>query len=358
MLELARIQGDNFRLFQNLDLNLHPRFNLVIGENAAGKTSFLEAIYCLGRAKSFRGNSPSELAGSAGHHWSLRGRFRQTEAPHEEVAIGWKPEGLFIQQGQQRGLRVTELVKTWPIQVIEPAMHRLLQEGPGYRRSFLDWGVFHVEQNFFHQWRRNQRALRQRNKALRSKAGKSEVSIWNRELAETAEILNVFRTNHLQQIKPLMEKHISAIFGQAEWSAELYSGWPAETTYEAQLERQFDRDRRMGMTVDGAHRAELRLKVDCVQVKNRISRGQQKLLIAALVLAQSGLIHQLTGRAPILLVDDFSAELAAGFQSTFLQMLKAYPGQVFVTTFERSALFDSIGDLHVFHVEHGRVAQC
>lgn len=358
MLELARIKGENFRLFETLDLHLHPNFNLVIGENAAGKTSFLEAIYCLGRSKSFRGNSPAELAGSAGRHWSLRGRFQREGAPSEDVAVNWNPDGIAIRQGQQSGVRISELVKTLPVQVIEPAMHRLLQDGPGYRRSFLDWGVFHVEQNFFPLWRRNQRALRQRNKALRAKSRKQEISAWNRELTDTAEALNELRKKHLQEMQPRMAAHVTAIFGKAAWSAELYPGWPVETPYGVLLEQQYERDLRMGMTMEGAHRAELRLKVNRLQVKNRISRGQQKLLIAALVLAQADLIHKLTQRAPILLVDDFSAELAHNFQVTLLKMLQDYPGQVIATTFERAPLFDAISDMHVFHVEHGKVAQC
>ena len=357
MLELARVKGENFRLFESFDLQLHPRFNLIIGENAAGKTSFLEAIYCLGRAKSFRGNSPAELAGKAGRHWSLRGTFRFADFPPEEVAIGWQPDGVSIRQGQQQA-RVTELVKAWPIQVIEPAMHRLLQDGPGYRRSFLDWGVFHVEQQFFPLWRRNQRALRQRNKALRAKSSNSEIRAWDQDLVETAEALNDFRKTHLQELKPQLDHHVARIFGQTNWSVELHSGWPAEAQYKTWLGQQLDRDRRMGMTMDGAHRAELRMKLDCFQVKNRISRGQQKLLIAALVLSQARLVHQQTQRAPLLLVDDFSAELASGFQSILLDMLKDYPGQVFLTTFERQSIFDSIGPHHMFHVEHGRVAQC
>lgn len=358
MLQLARIRGENFRRFETLELELHPRFNLIIGENAAGKTSLLEAIYCLGRAKSFRGNSPAELAGKSGRHWALRGRFLRSESPHEDVAVKWKPEGVSIQRGHQQTVRVTELVKTWPVQVIEPTMHRLLQDGPAYRRSFLDWGVFHVEQSFFPQWQRNQRALRQRNKALRSGMSKPEVSIWNQELAETADVLRALREAHLEQMKPGMIEYIRAIFGPITWSADLYPGWPTGITYAALLEQQIDRDRRMGMTVDGAHRAELRLKVDSLQIKNRISRGQQKLLVAALVLAQARLIYQITGRAPIVLVDDFSAELAQGFQVALLQMLKDYPGQVFLTAFERHTLFTSIDDYSMFHVEHGRVAQC
>jgi DNA replication and repair protein RecF len=356
--QIAHIRGENFRLFQTLDLSLHPRFNLVIGENAAGKTSFLEAIYCLGRAKSFRGNSPSELAGKAGRHWALRGRFNAKEAPAEEVAIDWKPEGISIRQGQQQNIRVADLVKSWPVQVIEPAMHRLLQDGPGYRRSFLDWGVFHVEQSFFPQWRTNQRALRQRNKALRMKLSKSEIAVWDRDLAESAEALDIYRKAHLRLMEPFIESYIAAIFSKANWSSEFYPGWPVETSYTRHLAQQLERDRRMGMTMDGAHRAELRLKVDGVQAKNRVSRGQQKLLIAALILSQARLIHQVTQKAPILLVDDFSAELATGFQTLFLQMLKDYPGQVFLTAFERQPIFDSIGGLHMFHVEHGRAVQC
>ncbi|MGH8539278.1 MAG: DNA replication/repair protein RecF [Stenotrophobium sp.] len=358
MTQLALMRGENFRLFERLEFTPHPGFNLVTGENAAGKTSLLESIYCLGRAKSFRGSSLAELAGQGGRHWRVAGKLQKAAAPALSAAVRWDTQGTGIQLGGSSGIGTIELVRSIPMQVIEPAMHRLLQDGPGYRRSFLDWGVFHVEHQFFPIWRRHQRALRQRNRALKQKAAPREITVWNPELAEAAERLHALRAAHLLALKPQMDAYVSRLFDAEEWSAELHAGWPSEVSYAKILHAHLERDRRMGTTVEGAHRAELRVKLNHHQVKNRISRGQQKLLIAALVLAQSKLIHRQTGNAPILLVDDFAAELAGEYQKALLGMLREYPGQVFLSAFARDPVFDTIADFSMFHVEHGRVRQC
>ena len=156
-MHLARIKGENFRLFEKLDFNPHPRVTFITGENAAGKTSLLESIYCLGRAKSFRGNGPAELAGAGGRHWQVMARLQQADLPSTTVKVAWNPEGTSVHFGEGGRPTAAELVSQLPTQIIEPAMHRLLQDGPGYRRSFLDWGVFHVEHRFFPVWRRHQR---------------------------------------------------------------------------------------------------------------------------------------------------------------------------------------------------------
>jgi DNA replication and repair protein RecF len=354
-LALLGLRGENFRLFEKLELALHPRLNLLIGENAAGKTSFLEAVYCLGRAKSFRGNSPAELAGGAGRHWAVTGKLQSDEGPADLVKVRWSTEGTQLRLGSTQKPTTAELIARLPLQIIDPGMHRLLQDGPGYRRSFLDWGVFHVEHQFLDVWRQHQRALKQRNRALRLKSSPREIRAWDAELAVPAEELQRLRRQHLDALRPLLQDYVQQLFNTRDISAELHAGWPEEQGYLATLERQLERDRRMGTTVDGAHRAELRLRLDQHQVKNRISRGQQKLLIAALILAQSRLIHQHSGRAPILLVDDFSAELASGFQAALAGLFAAYPGQVIITAFERVPALESFADLAMFHVEHGQV---
>ncbi|MGH8462131.1 MAG: DNA replication/repair protein RecF [Stenotrophobium sp.] len=358
MTHIALLQGENFRLFDHLELKPNPHFNLIFGENAAGKTSLLESIYCFGRAKSFRGSSPAELAGAKGRYWRVSGRAQQAGMPAAKTSVNWTPEGTDIRSAQGSEIKAAELIKSIPVQVIDPTMHRLLQDGPGYRRSFLDWGVFHVEHQFFPVWRRHQRALKQRNRALRQKAPNREVAAWDTELAECAESLKAFRKQHLASLAPLMTTYVAKWFTASDWSADLDAGWPEDVPYLQVLKTTLERDKRMGMTVDGAHRAELRLRLDQHMIKNRVSRGQQKLLISALILSQARLIHQQTQRAPVLLVDDFSAELATDYQKVLLDMLKEYPGQVFLTAFGMSEVFKDLQDIAMFHVEHGQVRQC
>ncbi|MGH8507005.1 MAG: DNA replication/repair protein RecF [Stenotrophobium sp.] len=359
MARILQLKADNFRLYEQLELSPNQRYNLICGENAAGKTSLLELIYCLGRAKSFHGSNSSELAGVLGRYWRVSAKLSGSQLqPASRTTVTWAAQGTSIKSQHGEEVKAVELIRAHPVQVIDPGMHKLLQDGPSYRRNFLDWGVFHVEQQFLPVWRKHQRALKQRNRALRQNSSSREISAWDIELAESGEALQKLREQHLSALKPLIDRHLRAGLDAGDWSMELNPGWSSEHTYLQTLQKSLARDKRVGMTVEGAHRAELKIKLNQQAIKNHISRGQQKIMVAALVLSQSELIHQQTQNTPIVLVDDFTAELAPQYQKNFADMLKAYPGQVFITAFLPSAVLEDLPDLFMFHVEHGRVRQC
>lgn len=354
-MRLLQLKADNFRLFQDLSLLPHSRLNFFYGANAAGKTSLLEAIYTLGRAKSFRGSSPADLAGVQGKLWTLFGRVAssgESDALAHKLGVGWTNSETSIRIDNQAANSL-QLLQRLSVQVLEPGMHRVLQDGPTYRRSFLDWGVFHVEHQFMPIWRRYRRALRQRNQALRNQAADRDLAAWEPELAEAGEALTVLREQHLAQIKHRCVDYVSALLGEGDWSFDLQPGWPRGSSLKDNLIRNRANDRRLGLTQYGPHRAELRIRADSHAIKHRISRGQQKLLIAAMLLAQSEEIGQIGGEHPLLLVDDFGAELADRYQQALLEALQRYPGQVFVTAFEKTAVLAKAGDAATFHVERG-----
>lgn len=356
-MHLAQLGAENFRVFERLSLRPHRRLNLVHGDNAAGKTTLLEMIYCLGRGKSFRGSSLQDCAGPAGRRWRAKGRYEIDQSPEQILLASWEPQGLQLKRNGQDVSRL-ELVREYPVQILEPGMHKLLQEGPSYRRGFLDWGVFHVEHRFHSAWRRFSRALRQRNLALRQKASAAEIQPWSVELAAAGEEIQRYRQAQIEAVHVRLGELIQHLLGTAEWSVDLQPGWPVQEGLLATLAQRLPRDRQMGMTLDGPQRAELRLRLHQRQTKSLISRGQQKQMIAALLLSQCELIHRQTGRAPILLVDDFAAELGEEYQGRLLQTLQTYPGQLFISSFERSGPLRQIQDCSVFHVEHGAVTEC
>jgi DNA replication and repair protein RecF len=354
-MKLIQLKADNFRLFQTLSLQPHGRLNFFFGANAAGKTTLLESIYCLGRAKSFRGSSPQELAGISGKQWTVFGRSEQAGQAATQQGLRWTPEGSEIRINSDTASTL-DLIRRFPVQILEPGMHKVLQDGPTYRRSFLDWGVFHVEPSFMVAWSRYRRALRQRNQLLREQGSDRELAVWEPELAETGTLIHGFRQQHLAKIQPDIQQRIQTLLNEGEWAFDLHSGWNTEYSLAEALAKHRDRDRRMGTTLDGPHRAELRIRAGDHAIKNRISRGQQKLLIAALLLAQCLEIYRELQVPPVLLVDDFGAELADQFQAALLDALQQYPGQVFVTAFERSGALQREMDASMFHVEHGTVA--
>ncbi|MBI2384027.1 MAG: DNA replication/repair protein RecF [Gammaproteobacteria bacterium] len=354
-MKLARIKGENFRLFERFEIEPQPRLNFVVGPNAAGKTSLLEAIYCLGRVRSFRGPNAQDIAGAGGAHWRVGGRLSVDGRPGQDVAVHWSRTATEVRIGAERGVTVAELVRDFPVQIIEPGAHRLLEEGPGYRRRYLDWGVFHVEHSFFPAWRRYQRALQQRNRCLKEGRPDTEVRAWDAELAQAGEEVHALRAAHLPQLRERIRPLLRKLLGIEDWSLELARGWSQEQALAESLVSHLARDRRLGQTMEGPHRAELRLKLHGHTVKNRVSRGQQKLLVAALVLAQAGMIGQASGRPPVLLVDDYPAELGAEFQQALLEALRDSGSQVFLSALERGMAQADVSRDAMFHVEHGRV---
>ncbi len=352
-MHLSRIQGENFRLFERFELTPNPGLNLILGANASGKTSLLEAIYSLGRGGGFRG-PPGETCGRAGPQWLVHGRVASGSGPESALGVAWTPEGLRLRIDQADATTL-DLVRRFPVQILEPDSHRLLEDGPAYRRRYLDWGVFHVEHQFYPVWRRYQRALKQRNHGLKSAQNRNEIEAWNAELATAGEAVQNFRMAQLELLRERLGAEILRLLGPASWTLELARGWPAEKPLSEALADHYEQDRRQGKTTAGPHRAELRLKLAGRGAKHQVSRGQQKLLIAALLLSQAGLIAQHSGIAPVLLVDDFPAELGGPFQRALLAALREYPGQVFLTSIERAGALESVSEEAVFHVEQGRV---
>lgn len=350
---VALLRAENFRLCRTLKIEPHPNLNLIVGDNAAGKTTLLETLFITARGRSFRTQNLSELCGGAGPSWNsfieLRG-----EAGRTRIGIGWTRDGVEMRFDETRNARISDVVRAAPLQLIDPLVHRLLDEGPAYRRSFVDWGVFHVEPQFLGIWRRYQRALKQRNKSLREALGTKAIEAWNEELVNSGESLTKMRERHVEATSQAFSAWAKRLLGEGDAAAEWHRGWPAQESYRNTLERNLEQHQKLGTTVQGPHRAELKITLGEAKVKGRVSRGQQKMLIAAMVLAQADLLIGEGVTPPILLLDDFASELAPEFQVRLAEALIAYRGQKFVTAFEVPAAF-SHSEATMFHVEQGTV---
>lgn len=350
---VALLRGENLRLYRTLQIEPHPKLNLIVGDNAAGKTSLLEALFVTSRGRSFRAQNLSELCGAVGPTWNSFIELR-AEAGRTRIGIGWTRDGVEMRLDEAKDARVSDVVRAAPLQLIDPLAHRLLDEGPAYRRSFVDWGVFHVEHAFLDIWRRYQRALKQRNKALREALSVNAIEAWNEELASSGELLTQMREQHVAATSKSFAVWAKRLLGEGEVAAEWHRGWPEQETYRDTLARNLAQHQKMGTTVQGPHRAELKISLGEAKAKGRVSRGQQKMLIAAMVLAQAELLIGEGVMPPILLLDDFASELAPEFQARLAAALTAYRGQKFVTAFEVPAAFAGC-DAAMFHVEHGTV---
>jgi|TARA_A100001391_G_scaffold204298_2_gene199472 DNA replication and repair protein RecF len=255
--------------------------------------------------------------------------------------------------------RVAQLAQALPLQLINPDAFRLLEGSPSARREFLDWGVFHVKHDFFDVWRRVRRALKHRNALLRH--GKMDVqalNVWDREFAHWSERLDALRMEYMQALAPLFQATLAELIDLPELTLRYQRGWDAKRPLGDVLAAGRDSDSHMGFTQTGPQRADLRIRLGRRPAVEVLSRGQQKLVVSALKLAQGRLLEEMNGRTCVYLIDDLPAELDGEHRRLFCQLLAGLECQVFVTCVEPETL-DRVWlpntDVRMFHVEHGRL---
>jgi DNA replication and repair protein RecF len=332
---LRRVQVTDFRCLHQADLELDPHFTLISGPNASGKTSLLEAIYVLGRGRSFRTRRLDPLIRSGADRMLVVG---EAELPERRVTLGIEgsSEGLRARVAGERVGSLAELAWVLPVQIIDPEIHRLIEEGPNRRRRFLDWGVFHVEPTFVQHWQRYQQALRQRNAALKARHGRGTVTAWDADVIRYGETITEARRRYVAQLGPVAAT-VSRHLLDLDLGLTYRAGWPNDKNLAAALDESFTRDQDAGATQVGPHRADLALRLDGLPARERVSRGQQKLLAAVLLMSQIKLFPEDSRTRPTLLLDDPAAELDAQHLLALLDEVRAQPLQLVVTTLQTAS---------------------
>jgi DNA replication and repair protein RecF len=349
---LVGLQVEHFRCLEKVELTLDPRYNLFVGQNASGKTSLLEAMFFLGRGRSFRSRKLERMIRNGQSEFLLVGRVQEE---NRVVVLGVRGTraGTEIRVGGAPADGAADLASHFPPQIIDPEIHKLLEEGPSRRRRFLDWGVFHVEHSFMPTWQRYHRALRQRNAGFRQGAAAELATVWDAELAQAGEALSEQRARYVERLAPRLNEIGHRLLG-TDVALAYHRGWAAEEPLLESLRRGLERDQRYGVTHAGPHRADVAVRVDGHAARERVSRGQQKLLASALTLAQLVLQDEVNPGRSALLLDDPAAELDGANLERLLAVVRELPVQLFVTSL-RADLPELGAPGRMFHVEHGQV---
>lgn len=347
---IKSFSAHDFRCLADVELQPDPGFNLIVGPNASGKTSILEAIGYLGRGKSFRSAATSDLVRHGEREFVLFGRV-QVDARVVSTGVRNSSRGLEVRIDGQSGGGAAELAEVLPLQIVDPNVHNLVSGSPEERRRYLDWIAFHVEQGYLTHWRRFRRALKQRNAALRAGGTGASIRGWNTELAELAQAVDRGRRHALEVATPDMEQAGLDLLG-SEVRFEYRRGWKEGIDLLEALETGLDRDRQQGNTQYGPHRGDLRLIYDERQARKLVSRGQQKLLACAMVLAAAETAQRILDRPLLLLLDDPAAELDRDSLARLMARVHELGSQVIATSLQPDrAIIDTPGAM--FHVKQG-----
>ncbi len=354
---IRRIDVHGVRNLSCALLTPSQHINILFGANGSGKTSFLEAIHYAALGRSFR--SPrvepvirTDLAEATVYIELFSG-----------VSIGVSKSRGVAHTLKLRGERQSSWVETarsLPLLLINSDSFALLEGSSKVRRRFLDWGVFHVEHDFSSSWRGAARCLAQRNLLLKNRPlDARQIDAWSVELSTYAERIDQSRAIYLDRLLPVFESTLTHLIDVPALAINYSRGWDEGSTLLELLRASLERDIRYGATQIGPHRADLQIRIGKHRAEDFLSRGQQKLLVIALKLAQGRLLSETTGGKVVYLVDDLPSELDVPNRARVCRLLETLASQAFMTCVEPNdldSIWSSGTSLRKFHVEHGKIS--
>jgi len=356
MLYIEELAGNSIRNLKNFHIKTNATLNFFYGENASGKTSVLEGIFLLSRLKSFRSKRINDVVARGASSLLVSAKGRQK---NKVFSVGVeKGRGLTrIKFNNKKVKTASEQVKKLPIYLLTPEHNTLFVGSPRERRHWVDWSLFHVEQDYLSVWKNYHRALRHRNILLKEPrfCDSSEVAGWERQIVIEADKIDVMRKEYLEDLnEALNTKHLSAVLPGDATINYSKNGYAEEGLAEMLLKNR-KKDAKKGYTSSGPHRADIDFYYQGVKVEKDLSRGQTKLFAAALISSQLEKAKA-KGGTPIMLVDDLSAELDQKASEKMLRLLLTNKTQTFVTSImPPSKAEQKNNNIAVFHVERGNI---
>ncbi|MGB1799496.1 MAG: DNA replication/repair protein RecF [Gammaproteobacteria bacterium] len=356
MLTIEKLTVESVRNLSELNIEPAAKLNFFYGPNASGKTSVLECIYLLSRIKSFRSKRINDVV-------------RRGERKLQIVAKGQnqgKPFSVGIEKGH--GITVikyngetvqtaSEQARRLPVYIITPDHHVLFTGTPKDRRHWLDWSLFHVEQNYIAVWKSYHRALRHRNALLKSDRGFNppELTGWEKLMAEEAIKIDEMRQDYINKLNQrLNDRYLPFVLSGTGAVKYLNESYRDEDLCQL-LSESRDDDIKRGYTSIGPHRVDISFVYEDFNVAKHLSRGQTKLFGTAVMSSQVDILKS-SGLDALVLIDDLDAELDETSSRKMFELLEQNNVQTFISSLTKPLWIDGKNkECTVFHVEHGKV---
>ena len=367
---IKSLRLSDFRNIEAAEIAPCRNINILLGQNAQGKTNLIEAVWLLTGNRSFRGSKESQMIRFGREVFRVEASFEDREREQFLSYSGGDKKRKILLNGVP--LRSpSELMGTFPAVIFDPTGLSIVQDGPGERRKFLDTAISSIKPAYERYLSQYNAVLEQRNSLLRD-AGRfnrfaDTLDIWDLQLAKLGTILSILREDYVQKLRPVAAEIYGGFSGFSEaFSAEYESSvFPAGTELTAYtderigeylevLKAERDNDRRMRCTTKGAHRDDLLLNIDGRPARVYGSQGQKRSCAVALKLSEANLIRRITGEDPVVLLDDVMSELDQNRQDYILNRIRDF--QVFITCCDISNTL-RMESGRIFSVEGGKVEE-
>ncbi|MBM7601355.1 DNA replication and repair protein RecF [Virgibacillus halotolerans] len=368
-MHIEQLQLKNYRNYAQLDIRFDDKVNVIIGENAQGKTNMMEAIYVLAFTKSHRTSKEKELIMWDKEYAKIEGRItKRTQTFPLEVVVSTKGKKAKLNHLEQR--RLSDYIGALNVVMFAPEDLTLVKGAPRIRRRFIDMELGQIQPRYIYHLAQYQKVLKQRNHLLKQMQRRNSTDMT---------MLQVLTDQLIEHAATLLERRFIFLEMLREWASPIHRGISREletleikynstievseeankekieTIYLNKFHEMKDKEIDRGTTLIGPHRDDLVFYVNGKDVQTYGSQGQQRTTALSVKLAEIELIYKEVGEYPILLLDDVLSELDDFRQSHLLNTIQGKV-QTFVSTTSVDGInHETLRKAEMFHVESGKI---
>ncbi|MDC3180660.1 DNA replication and repair protein RecF [Gammaproteobacteria bacterium] len=325
---ISHLEISHLRSINHTSIQLSEGINIFYGDNGSGKSSILEAIYILGRGRSFRTHKIQDIVQTNKKSYLIRAQINQGPM----LAVQKGPSDSVAKIGSERST-FSKIAACIPLLMMDSNTHRRFFDEPAFRRRFFDWALFHVEPRYAKSYLAYTRVLKMRNTALKQGGGHE---VWDRQLVESGEELVAARFEIVSALSSILPGSESLVYRPS-----------TERSLKESLALSRIHDRSAKVTTVGPHRDDYLFK----EGGRLLSQGQQKLAYTKLMCAAKAEISRYKPGV-IILLDDICAELSIDARKRVVDMLDRQSDQLLITgVLERD--LREIGCGTAFKVDNG-----
>ncbi|MET0028855.1 MAG: DNA replication/repair protein RecF [Candidatus Thiodiazotropha sp.] len=353
-MRISKLTINNLRNIKNADIIPGKGINIFQGSNGAGKTTVLESIYLLARARAIKSTQHKNLINHTENELTVFSELLSNSGHTTRLGIRKDKSNTLVKKNGESVARLTDLARILPIANITPNIQRLLEEGPVHRRKLLNWGLFHVEPTFGAVISRYNQVLKQRNALLGKRT--ADLTVWTQYLSKSGEEVNKLQTSYLEKWKSEVNELLTLVPQLEGLQLMLVKGWRQGMSLQESLEHNLRTDQERHFTSVGPHRMDIKITFHGQEIRDQFSRGQKKIVSVLFILAQARLLDKFGNEPPVLLIDDLHAELDHETYKSLLQQITNMQYQTFLTRLSPENSDFGMSPLgSMFHVEQGNV---
>ena len=338
---ITNLKIQNFKNHQEQDFDFSKQINCFVGNNGVGKTNILDALHYLSMAKSFLGNKDLNNIKIEEDFFTVEGTVDDGEKENIIKIQQPKDAKKIIKKNDKSYERISDHIGFLPSVIISPYDSNLISDSGESRRKFLDAMISQTDSDYLFNLIQYQKTVQQRNALLKDFSKNryfdgDNLEIYNEPLIKFGSKIFEKRREFTDSIVPLIQNYYEIISKGKEKITVIYESDLSDNNFGTLLDQNLEKDRMLTYTSKGIHKDDLLFEMNGISMKRTASQGQQKSFLIALKLSQMNRIKELTGKTPILLLDDIFDKLDDSRVSQLIELVnQEHFRQIFITDTSR-----------------------